>query len=34
MSKMSFQAKQDVQHIKAVASRGAKALGNFLNEFK
>lgn len=34
MSKMSFQAKQDVQHIKAMASRGAKALGNFLNEFK
>jgi ADP-ribosylation factor GTPase-activating protein 2/3 len=34
MSKMSFQAKQDVQHIKGVASRGVKALGNFLNEFK
>lgn len=34
MSKMSFQAKQDVQHIRAVGSRAAKALGNFLNEFK
>jgi|AntAceMinimDraft_1070359.scaffolds.fasta_scaffold09716_1 hypothetical protein len=34
MSKMSFQAKQDVQHIKAVASRGARAFSSFLNEFK
>ena len=34
MSKMSIQARQDVQHIKAAASRGAKVIGEFLNELK
>jgi hypothetical protein len=34
MSKMSMQARQDVRHIKAAASRGAKVLGRFLNELK
>ena len=34
MSKMSMQARQDVQHIKAAASRGARVIGEFLNEFK
>jgi hypothetical protein len=34
MSKMSMQARQDVQHIKAAASRGAKVIGEFLNELK
>jgi ADP-ribosylation factor GTPase-activating protein 2/3 len=34
MSKMSVQARQDVQHIKAAASRGAKVIGEFLNELK
>mmetsp|Transcript_9084 Transcript_9084/g.22742 ORF Transcript_9084/g.22742 Transcript_9084/m.22742 type:complete len:467 (+) Transcript_9084:153-1553(+) len=37
MSKMSFQAKQDVQHIKTVAARGAKTISSmassFMNEF-
>ena len=34
MSKMSVHARQDVQHIKAAASRGAKVIGEFLNELK
>ena len=34
MSKMSMQARQDVQHIKAAASRGARVIGEFLNELK
>ena len=35
MSKMSIQARQDVQHIKVLAAiRGAKVIGEFLNELK
>ena len=34
MSKMSMQAREDVQKIKAVASRGARVIGDFLNDLK
>tara|TARA_B110000977_G_scaffold175320_1_gene229954 strand:- start:4315 stop:5577 length:1263 start_codon:yes stop_codon:yes gene_type:complete len=34
MSKMSVQAREDVQRVKAAASRGARAIGNLINDLK